>query len=105
MDGKEKNDYDFEIGKEKNDIRFYKTRHLMKACFERRGIFHIVTGRHRQTDRFFHFGKINDLIWSCVCHIFGLQNNRSSHRRFSIKKVALKTSRNSLENTCARVSF
>ena len=30
---------------------------------------------------------------------------RSSHRRCSLKKVFLKTSRNSQENTCARVSF
>ena len=30
---------------------------------------------------------------------------RSSQRRCSIKKVLLKISQNSLENTCARVSF
>ena len=30
---------------------------------------------------------------------------RSSHRRCSLKKVFLKISRNSQENTCARVSF
>ena len=30
--------------------------------------------------------------------------NRSSHRRFSIKKVFLQISQNSQENTCARIS-
>ena len=32
-------------------------------------------------------------------------NARSSHRRCSIKKMFLKNSQNSQENTCARVSF
>ena len=31
--------------------------------------------------------------------------NRSSHRRFSVKKVFLEIWQNSQENTCARVSF
>ena len=31
--------------------------------------------------------------------------NRSSHRRFSLKKVFLEIWQNSQENTCARVSF
>ena len=35
----------------------------------------------------------------------GTKKNRSSHRRCSIKKLFLKISQNSQENTCARVSF
>ena len=34
-----------------------------------------------------------------------LSKDRSSHRRCSVKKVFLKISQNSPENTCARVSF
>ena len=47
------------------------------------------------------------------CHLIVIVNaisvvqrriDRSSHRKFSIKKVFLQISQNSQENTCARVS-
>ena len=38
-------------------------------------------------------------------NFYYFSTNRSSHRRCSVKKVFLEISRNSQENTCARVSF
>ena len=47
----------------------------------------------------------NDISYWLV--LFGITQklNRSSHRRCSIKKLFLKISQNSQENTCPRVSF
>ena len=49
----------------------------------------------------------NKLIYTYFTSVWNIwyRTSRSSHWRYSIKKVLLKTLKNLQENTCARVSF
>ena len=49
--------------------------------------------------------EIQECYLLCDININLQLKNRSTHQRSSLKKVFLKISQNSLENTCARVSF
>ena len=47
----------------------------------------------------------NGLMTIFYIKVVNIQNGRSSHHRYSVKKVFLKISQNSHENTCPRVFF